>query len=83
MFTTDWRMWGAAKLFDVRHLPLGPAGRTGSTDISQGFSIGFNQATLSTYISELAPTNARGSLLAMYQLWVSVAESALATINSR
>jgi MFS family permease len=40
------------------------------TEQLQGLSVGLNQAVCSSYVSELAPTNARGALLACYQLWV-------------
>jgi hypothetical protein len=33
--------------------------------------VGLNQSTLAAYISELAPTRARGALLGIYQFWVS------------
>jgi hypothetical protein len=42
-----------------------------TADRFQGLSVGLNQAVCSSYVSELAPTNARGALLACYQLWVS------------
>jgi MFS family permease len=41
-----------------------------TTEWLQGLSVGLNQAVCSSYVSELAPTNARGALLACYQLWV-------------
>ena len=38
--------------------------------ILSGLSVGLVQATASVYVSEMAPTNARGALLAVYQLYV-------------
>jgi MFS family permease len=35
----------------------------------QGFSVGINQAMLMTYISEIAPSQGRGALLANYTIW--------------
>lgn len=37
----------------------------------QGFSIGLNQMTLVSYLSEVAPVRARGALVANYSIWVS------------
>lgn len=39
---------------------------------AQGLSVGLAQATVQSYVSEIAPTRARGFLLAVYQLFVSV-----------
>lgn len=41
--------------------------------IHQGFSVGCNQMAATTYISEIAPTRARGAALGFYQLFVSKA----------
>ncbi|KAF5004462.1 hypothetical protein FDECE_9042 [Fusarium decemcellulare] len=50
-----------------------------------GYGVGCLQATLPTYISELAPTRIRGGLLMSYQLWWALggfsAQIALRTVN--
>ncbi|RSH84102.1 hypothetical protein EHS25_005347 [Saitozyma podzolica] len=43
-----------------------------ASKLFDGLSVGLNQAVCSSYVSELAPTNARGALLACYQLWWAV-----------
>ncbi|KAL1852832.1 hypothetical protein VTK73DRAFT_9124 [Phialemonium thermophilum] len=40
--------------------------------IMNGFSVGFNQMTATTYISEIAPTRARGAALGFYQLFWAI-----------
>ncbi|KAL7418259.1 hypothetical protein Q5752_007125 [Cryptotrichosporon argae] len=44
----------------------------------QGLAIGLNQCTATAYISELAPTNARGALLAAYNFWFGIGQFASA-----
>ena len=61
-------VWAVGRLFDVGTCY---DGKQYHLNPFQGLSCGMNQAVAGSYVSELAPTNARGSLLAVYQLWVS------------
>lgn len=40
----------------------------GVAKIFNGFAVGFAQATLTAYVSELAPTQIRGALLNVYSI---------------
>lgn len=74
IFATSWKHWLAAKVLNV-------SSKAVMIDIShqlyvltysnKGLSVGLNHMTATTYISEIAPTRARGAALGLYQLFVS------------
>lgn len=69
MWATNWTHWIAAKILNVSWQP------TQTTLTPQGLSVGCNQMTATSYISEIAPTRARGAALGFYQLFVSTLQS--------
>jgi MFS family permease len=71
---TNWKHWLVAKILNVgtklRRRSICNS-VTPADPSMQGFSVGLNHMTATTYISEIAPTRARGAALGLYQLFVS------------
>lgn len=71
--SSHWTHWLGARFLDVQSSPpvISLPLRGTLADSQQGLSVGLAQCCINVYISEMAPTAYRGSLMSLVQLNVS------------